>query len=106
MPEPFQLNDALSIEIEPLNAYESIIADEYVNGFDAIRITKVYALCSIRKVNGEQVKPLQNKTEFIALASRFSVGELGQILEHFSIIAMPAQGDDLKNSSSAPTLEA
>lgn len=95
------LGGGMTAEIRPLNYAESLIADEYMgNSYTNVRATKVYALCSVRKLNGKQVLPLANETEFKALGQQLSLSQGGELVQHFSQMANTPVGEELKNSSS------
>jgi len=100
MSEPLELalSESTTVEIAPLNGYESMTADRYIgdDGVNATFMTKVYAICSLRKFNGVQVNPLSNKSEMENLAKDLTMFEMGTLMERFSQMAS-TDGDALKN---------
>lgn len=72
-----KLSDSTTVEIEALDALESIKADNLIGNSESQALAnKVYAICSIRKLNGEAVFPLKNQGEFETLAKRLTMAEV------------------------------
>lgn len=72
-----KLSDKTEVVISKLDSLESMKADEYIGASKSAALAnKVYAIASIRKINGEAVIPLKNLAEFQAVAKRLDVTEV------------------------------
>ena len=101
-PQTLKLSERVTVEVAELDGFESDRADLIVakiisgNSMGAngatnapfVPITemmllsgKVYALCSVRKLNDEPVDPLQNIAEYVGVARRLSLGERNVLSE-------------------------
>jgi len=92
-----------TVKIKALSAFESIQADEIAGGGETneTKVNKVYAICSIRELNGNKVNPLRNRAEFADLAQKLSLGELLKLVLEVSKQLSSTFGDDLKNALAA-----
>ena len=98
-----KLSDHNTVIIKALSAFECIQADDIVGGGESneAKTNKVYAVCSVRKLNDVAVSPLRNRAEFAAVAQKLSLGELLLLVKHVSEQLMGTFGDDLKNALTA-----
>jgi hypothetical protein len=88
------------IKIKALSAFESLQADDIVGGGESndTKVNKVYAICSIREIDGEKVHPLRNRLEFAELAQRLTLAELVPLMGAVNRQFSESIGDDLKNA--------
>lgn len=85
-----------------MSAFDSLNADEIVGASKSEALAnKVYAICSIKKFNGDVVFPQKSKAEFASIASRLSFGEMIKLgIEHGKFTA-DSMSDELKNELAA-----
>lgn len=109
-----QLRSDLSVEIKPLSARESMLADGIVggimgdapaNGSMAFLISKVYSVAAIRAMNGVPVTPLAGGAAFSAVCDRLSLTDLMKLMDEYSKLDAVDLGA-VKNESSAVASEA
>jgi transcription termination factor Rho len=97
-----KLSDRTTAVLAPLSAIESLNADELVGASRSpAAANKVYAICSIRQLNGEPVNPQKNKAEFISVASRLDFGEMLKLGIEYGKITEATFSDELKNELAA-----
>jgi hypothetical protein len=97
-----RLSDQTVVKIKFLNALESIQADEICGAeSNETKTSKVYAIGSIREINGEKVYPLRNRLEFAELAGRIEFPELARLMKASGKQFQEAIPDDLKNELAA-----
>lgn len=95
-----KLSDQITVAIAPLDAAESLSADEIIGDSNSQALAnKVYAIGSIRKINGKEAFPLKNLAEFKAVAAQLSIPEVMRLgLAVDDINPIP---DDLKKELAA-----
>ena len=97
-----KLSNRTTVVIAPLNAVESLNADEIGGGTKSeAALNKIYAICSIRRFNGELVNPQKNKAEFLSVAQRLDMGEMLKLGLEFGKATSATFSDELKNELAA-----
>lgn len=102
-----KLSERTTVVVRELSAFESITADAFASHFSpngepgAAALTKTYALCAVRKINGQEVHPLKDDRGFQKVGNEISLGELPKLLEAFVELMGPMEGEALKNESEA-----
>lgn len=97
-----KLSDRNTVILRPLSAYEMMVADGYGSPqSNGTQTDKIYAVCAIRSLNGKEVNPFQNKTEFAVLAQRISSGELFKLMIEFNKLTVDDFSEDLKKELAA-----
>ena len=91
------LGSGKTVVISPLNALESIQADDILGeNATETKANKVYAICSIRKLNNAEVFPFRNKLEFQKVAGQLSLSDLMALSMAVSTQLSDTLSDDLK----------
>jgi hypothetical protein len=101
----FKLSETCEVELASLNTADMMTVDAWLvpNAGDHL-LTKGYAIGSLRKINGMEVKPLENPAEFTNVAKRIGIAEIGQLIAAFkSMLPDEPTGAALKNESSVAT---
>jgi hypothetical protein len=101
----FKLSDTCEVELAALNTADMMTVDAWLvpNAGDHL-LTKGYAIAALRKINGMEVKPLENPAEFTNVAKRIGIAEIGKLITAFkSMLPDEPTGAELKNGSSAGT---
>jgi hypothetical protein len=114
-PEVLKLSEKTTVEVAVLDGDEVDSADVIVSGRSggldkdgnfpvlaySVLSSKIYAVCSIRKINGEAVMPLQSELQYRATAKRFTIAEIRELTKwakpHYSVTE-----DEAKNEQPAP----
>lgn len=101
-----ELNPTLRVKLKKLSVFESIQADEICGPeSNDNKVSKVYAVCSIREVNGKPVFPLRNRLEFADLAEKIDLGEGLLLIAITSKMMKRSMSADLKNALAAQGLD-
>ena len=96
------LSDRTTVVIAPLSAAETLNADEIIGGSKSEALAnKIYAICSVRKLNGEKVHPQKNKIECMSVAGQLDLGEMLKLGIEYTKITTATFSDDLKNELAA-----
>jgi hypothetical protein len=113
--EILKLSEKTSVEVAVLDGDEVDNADVIVasrsGGLDkdgnfpvmafSVLSSKIYAVCSVRKINDDAVMPLQSELQYRAVAKRLSMAEIRKLTEwsrpHYSTTT-----EEVKNEPSAP----
>jgi hypothetical protein len=107
------LSDKTTVTIAELDGYESDRADLVLSkligtvdpraGMPVMQMAllqmKVYALCSVRSINGATVSPLENGLEYAKAAKSLTIGERNKLQEWAQPLYAPAE-DEIKNEPS------
>lgn len=97
-----KLSDRNTVHVRALNAYEMVVADSYgTSRNNGTQTDKIYAICTVRKVNGQEVYPLKNMVEFSTTAQRFSLVELMMLIKAYTDLSTEDMGEDLKKELEA-----
>jgi hypothetical protein len=101
-----KLSDRTTVVIAPMTAAETLNADEIVGASKSEALAnKVYAICSVRKFNGEPVHPQKAKAEFLSLAQRLDFGEMLKLGLEFGKLTSDSFSAELKNDLAALSYE-
>jgi hypothetical protein len=117
-PETIALSERISVEVGVLDGDETDSADIIIanrsGGADkdgnfpvlafGILQPKVYAVCSIRKINGEAVTPLANEAQYRGVAKKLTMAEKKRIGEWAKPHYSPDE-EDVKNEPGAPPFD-
>lgn len=113
--ETLKLSDTTSVDVGVLDGDEADSADLIVasrsGGLDdkgnmpimayAVLGSKIYGVCSIRRLNGEEVRPLANEAEYRKVAKRLTIAEIKALGEWARPHYSPSVAET-KNDPSAP----
>lgn len=102
-----ELSPELKVEIAPLTTKESMFADQIIGaelgenispGALALLTTKIYALCSVRSINGIIKNPLAGGAAYYDVRDSFGLMETMTLADKLSDIS-GLNPDKVKNSS-------
>ena len=114
-PETLQLSERTSVEVgildgDELDSAEIIVASR-AGGVDkngefpvmaySLLSSKIYSICSVRKINGEVVAPLANIAQYRTVAKRFTIAEI-RSLGNWSRPHYAPADEEVKNEPVAP----
>ena len=122
-PESLKLSDKTTVEVGVLDGYELGLADLITakligsdmltkEGGGTVPIMEMilinmraYAVCSIRKINGEAMNPLANRATWARTAAKLGPKEYNVLQAWASNVYNPDEGE-LKKALTDPSLEA
>lgn len=96
--------------LKPVNMLEQMTADVYASAL-AAKVNanatsqlglKAQAICSIRSVNGKEVKPLVNYLQFQAVAQDITADESYQLVDAFITSAGLGKDDEAQAGNEEP----
>ncbi len=104
------LEPKMTVVIAPIKARDSLTVDDLVSATASqVKANKIYAICSIRSINGEAFHPIDNPIEYDDVWERFAARpggglmELGELVDQFrQMVNEAAVATDPKSSSGAP----
>jgi hypothetical protein len=113
-PTELRLSNRITVSVAELDGYESMRADKVLADLlgnvipggnipvmaMALLQMKVYAICSIRKVEGESVDGLKNMAEHASIASKLNPQEMNALQAWAQPRYQPTE-DESKNEPSA-----
>lgn len=95
-----KLSEKTTVQIKELNAFEAGVPDTIIgsNLDSPLFVAKVYAMCSIRSINGDPVAATNN-AEYKRIATRLSMTEAMTLAVKYNELFAPPSGEELKNES-------
>lgn len=107
--EHLEIREGLNVDISPLTTREAMQADVILGSFLgenptpgalALLTSKVYSLCSVRKINAADVIPLAGGINFDQVVQAFDLNDLMNLAQFYTEKFMPDL-KQVKNASSA-----
>jgi len=111
MSEHLDIREGFSVDLSALTTREalqadvilgSFLGDEPTPGALALMTSKIYSLCSVRKINDQDVRPLSGGVGFDNVVNQFSLTDLMTLSEFYANKFMP----DLKKAKNLLSAEA